>query len=487
MKVLLTLPPLTSPIKANFMDNFDNESGQYPPIGLLYIAAYLLQHSHHTVKVLDPQAENLSQEKTLKIISDFKPDVVGIHVLTFHLIDCIELASHIRSSFPETKIICGGPHVHIYPQETLKQPGVDYTMVGEGESSFKKLLDYLEGDCARDEVPGLYYYDNTGKIRLTKPNEVIRDLNLLPHPARQLINTDLYSSVLAKHAVATTIMTSRGCPYKCIYCDRPALGKNFRARSPENVIEELKLCLEMGINEFNIFDDTFTIDRQRVIEICKLLIEQQLPIRWSCRSRVHLVNPEMLSWMKKAGCGRISFGVETGNEKIGKILKKGANVDTARKAIQMTKKAGIEVLADFILGNPDETKKEIEETIQFALKEKPDYAQFSIMTPYPATELYTLGLNTKLYKNDHWRDFAANPDPDWQTPIWDEHFSKEELIQIVKDAYRRFYFRPRYMLRQMARLKSLGEFKRKIRAGFRVLTTCVFNSRKNNSSLAQIN
>jgi len=344
-------------------------------------------------------------------------------------------------------------------------------MVGEAEVSFSKFIEFIAGNRPRDEVEGLYYLDETGSAVQTRPNHLLPDLDALPHPARELTDVSLYNSVLAKNSIATTLMTSRGCPFTCIYCDRPALGKKFRARSPENVVDEIEGCISLGIHEFNIFDDTFTIDRKRVISICKEIIRRNLKIRWSCRSRVHLVSPEILAWMKKAGCGRISFGVETADDRVGKILKKGADVEQARQAIAMTKKAGIEVLADFIIGSPGEGPKEVESTIKFAIKTNPDFAQFSIMTPYPATKLYDMGqAEFGLYANDHWQKFAANPSPEWETPIWDEIFTKDELVQLCTSAYRRFYFRPRYIGKQIVGLRSLGELKRKARAGLKMLS-----------------
>jgi len=471
MKVLLTLPPLHSPIKANFVDSFDNESGQYPPIGLLYLAGYLLEHSQYEVHVLDPQAEKLSHEETIKRIVAIGPDVVGVHMLTFHLIDSLKMIQNIKKILPKTRIICGGPHVHIYPRETLMQPGIDFTLVGECEQTFKIFLDYLENKCPITDVNALYYFDHEGNIQNTTRSPLLANLDELPHPARNLLNPTFYSSVLAKQSVTTTLMTSRGCPYKCIYCDRPVFGKDFRARSPENVLEEIEQCIQLGIFEFNIFDDTFTIDRERVIAICNLIIERKLPIRWTCRSRVHLVSEEILDRMKKAGCGRISFGIETADDKVGRILKKGSDIDQAKYAIRATKAAGIEVLADFIIGSPGESRNGINKTISFALEESPNYAQFSIMTPYPATPLYAMGLNTKLYKFDHWREFARNPDPNWETPIWHENFTKRELIKIVKQAYFKFYFRPEYLFTQLRSLQSFNELKRKARAGLKVFTT----------------
>ena len=471
MKVVLALPPISSPIKANFVDTFDNESGQYPPIGLLYLAAYLKANSSHEVTILDCQAENLSHKNAASRLKILQPDVLGIHCLTFHYLDCLKLAENAKIAWPDVTVVVGGPHVHIFPEETLLQSPIDYSMVGEAEVTFSKFVEYVNGSIPRDHVEGLYFLNRAGEPELTKPNPLLPDLDLMPNPARELTNVSLYNSVLAKRSSATTLMTSRGCPFTCIYCDRPALGKTFRARSSKNVVDEIEECIQLGITEFNIFDDTFTIDRKRVVKICEEIIARGLNIRWSCRSRVHLVSPEILTWMKRAGCGRISFGVETADDRVGKILQKGADVAQAEKAIAMTKEAGIEVLADFIIGSPGETKTEIDSTIEFALRTNPTFAQFSIMTPYPATKLYQMGLNEyKLYDHDHWREFATNPSPDWETPIWNQHFSKEELVSMCEEAYNRFYIRPTFIARQLKELQSFGEFVRKARAGLKILS-----------------
>ena len=470
MKVLLIQPPEFYMITTNVPSVVDEESGAYPPLGLLYVAAYLEQNSAHQVEILDTLLDHLSYERIEEEIRLRKPDLVGIQAMTFTLIDATLTAKAVKRVDPSIPVVFGGPHVYIYPQETLKIPEVDYIVVGEGEVTFTLLLEALQEDRDLTNVPGIGYRDSYGEIKLTPLVPLNQHLDELPMPARHLIPQDRYYSVLAKETPITTMMTSRGCPMQCIFCDRPHLGKQFRYRSPESVVAEMESCEKMGIREIFVYDDTFTIRRDRVIEICRQKIERGLQIKWDIRAHINTMSDEVLDALAAAGCHRIHYGVESGTKEITKVLKKGIDLDRTREVFTKTKRRGITTLGYFMIGNPTETRDQAIETIEYARKLDADFIHLSVATPFPATELYRLGFKVGLYQDDYWREFARNPRVDFKPNLWNEIMTSEELVELMKWGYRRYYMRAGYLMKRVLELRSWGEFKRKARAGIRLLS-----------------
>jgi radical SAM superfamily enzyme YgiQ (UPF0313 family) len=218
-----------------------------------------------------------------------------------------------------------------------------------------------------------------------------------------------------------------------------------------------------------MYDDTFTIDRQRVFDICDLIIAQKLDIKWDIRARVNTVDREMLERLKQAGCVRIHYGVESGTEKILKVLRKGITLEQVEKAFALTREVGIETLAYFMIGNPTETEEDIKKTINFIKKIKPDYVHIAATIPFPATNLYRMALEQKIIPRDVWLEFAKNPTKDFSPPLWEENLTAQKLHSYIKQAYRKFYFRPSYIIKRFFALKSFEEFKIKVKAGLSML------------------
>jgi len=276
-----------------------------------------------------------------------------------------------------------------------------------------------------------------------------------------------YSSLLGSQGYITTMLTSRGCPFHCIFCHRPHLGKEFRARSAENVLEEIRQIIKMGISEIMIYDDTFTVDLDRAKAICLGIIQDNLPITFDIRARVDTVDDELMELLKVAGCKRIHYGVEASVPSVLKAICKEIDLGKVEETFKLTKRYGIETLAYFILGSPTETVTDIEHTIEYAKKLNPDYCHFAIMTPYPATPLYQLGLNEGLY-NDYWLEFAKSPSASFKPPCWGE-INRETLVKLLGKAYKSFYLRPGYILKQVNKARKSKSLGRKVRAGLRVL------------------
>jgi len=467
MKILLILPPDIHMIKTNVPSFVDQGIGVYPSLGLLYIATSILRRTDWQVELLDCKAENITYDTLEEEIQKRNPDVVGIQVLTFTSIDAILTAKTVKSINPRIYVIFGGPHVNIYPQESLSMPCVDFIILGEGEYSVCEFLEALRAKTDFGTIKGLGYKKH-GELCINPQQKFISNLDALPYPDRTLLKWERYFSIASEHSPITTMISSRGCPFHCLYCYRPHLGKEFRARSAENVVQEMSICQKMGIKDIFFYDDTFTVDRRRVLDICDLIVKQKVSIDWDVRAHINTVDEVILSKMAQAGCRRIHFGVESGTPEIQKVLKKDLDLNKVKRVFSEAKKAGLKTLAYFMLGCPTETKKQIEQTVNFMLELNTDFVHISVATPFPSTEMYTLGFTQGLYQKDFWREFAQNPSEDFSPEFWIENLTKDELFVAVKNAYKRFYFRPAYVIQSLLQINNSRNLRQKFSAGIKM-------------------
>ena len=470
MRILLINPPNLNPVASVLPEALEKERGHNPPLGLLYIAGYLkAQKGNYDVRLIDSPTENLDYSQLSEKIRDFNPEIAGITTMSFTIIDALKTAALVKKINPAIKVVFGGVHVHIYGKETLDLGNSDFIVLGEGEKTFHQLVENIGSEEKLKEIPGLIFYDKEGTLVRTPPSEFIENLDELPFPARDLIDNKKYFSALGANRQVTTMITSRGCPFRCLFCDRPQLGKRFRARSPKNVADEMEQCLKnYGIKEFLVYDDTITVQRQRVIDICDEIIRRKLNIVWDIRARVDTIDEALLSALKKAGCARIHYGVESGTQKVLDIFQKGITLEQAERVFKLTKKAGIQTLGYFMIGNPTETKEDVLKTISFAKKLSADYVHITTTIPYPDTKLYFLALQEGIIEKDVWLEFAKNPSLSFVPPVWDKNLSRQDLHNLMKMAYKEFYFRPSYLLKRILTLRSFGELQRKIKGGLKI-------------------
>jgi len=468
MKVLLVAPPGTETIKSDLIHLIHEERGINPPIGLLYVATSIKENSNHKVEVLDASVDKLSLKQIGEEIKKFNPDIVGMTLSTFSLLECIRIARLAKEINPKTKVMVGGIHVYIFPRETIELGCFDYGVLGEAEHSIITILDKIEKNESLSDIKGVVCKEN-GNIIETGPPELLTDLDSIPFPDRTLLPYKRYNSIIAKANPINIMITSRGCPCKCIFCDRPHLGKHFRVRSADNVADEFEECYKLGIKEILVYDDTFTINQRRVIDICKKIIERNIKIYWGIRARVDTVSEEMLELLKKAGCVRINYGVESGDPEVLKGLNKGITLEQAEKAFSLTRKYGIDALAYFMIGCPGDTQKTIEATRKFAEKIKPSYVHFTILMPFPSTKVYADALEKGFIKKDVWREFAKNPVSDFEIPVYEENFKRHELVKLLGKCNKGFYFRPSYILREIFKKRTPAQFYREARAALKLL------------------
>ncbi|HWI20081.1 MAG TPA: radical SAM protein [Vicinamibacterales bacterium] len=458
---MLIFPPDKHAVRAmyTFQDNDDTGIGVKPPLGPMFVAAYVKNKTDHEVKILDCQVLRLNEEQIKAEIRDFKPDVVGVCAWTDFWYDawrCIQLAKEVD---PKIHVTVGGPHVGIYSGVTLEHSGADSVIVGDGEIPFFWLVNAVSNGYAPKDLPGLHFKEH-GVAMGEQEFYIHGDLDTLPHPDRTMLPYKSYHSVVAKSDYVTTMITSRGCPYKCTFCKLSF--QKVLSRSAADVVKELKAIAALGIKEVEVYDDTFTWSKKRLIEICKGIVDEGLELDWAIRDRVSSPTPETMEWLARAGCRRIHFGIESGSNKTLKTIKKSIDTDQAIAAVALAKKHGIQVLTYFMLGLPGETVEDMRETIRFAKRLDPDYSTFSVTVPYAGTEMYQDGLAQGIIPTDYWLEFAKKPTPNFVVPyFWEEHLNKRQLLDIRDEATRSFYFRPKYVLKQLRQSASIGEVRRK--------------------------
>ena len=469
MRVLLINPPRDNEVMCGSNPRIIEESrGFNPPLGILYVAAELAKDSEHAVSVLDCQVEEFGYAQMEEFIVKAEPDIVGISAMTLTLLDVYKTAEVVKGINKRIKVVLGGPHVSLYPDETIKNGNIDFLLLGEGEYSFRKLVDVFNDAEKVKEIPGIVFKDN-GKVIKNPTSELICDLDEISFPARRMVPYEKYDSLLTTRSPVTTMFTSRGCPFQCSFCARPHLGKKFRMQSAKRVVEEIRECVDIGIHEFLFYDDTFTIDRRRVLDICEGILSSGVDIGWHIRSRVDTIDQEMLKLLKKAGCRGIHYGVEAGTDKTLKALNKGITIEQVKNTISLTKKHHIPTLAYFMVGNPGETRSDVIKTFDLMKVLSPDYVHITILTPFPGTKIYEDALSRGIIARDVWRDFSLEPKEGFVPPVWEENLSRNELAQLLSDGYRSFYMNPGYALKSLVRIRSFNEFKKKLSSGLKLL------------------
>jgi len=457
MNVVLVFPPIT--VEDRYGKSVRNVGGVLPPLGLAYIASFLEAHDH-CVNIIDGQASMMSMEQLAEQVSGMKPDVVGLSALTPTIHRANQAATAIRKKCPEINIVMGGHHPSLFPTETItRNQDVDIVCIGEGEHTMLELTRALESNEGLSEVRGIAFRDGN-KIRQNSPREFIEDLDSLPFPARHLLPMKAYRPLPNqwKRLPVVHMMASRGCPYRCTYCSKSVFGRTYRTRSPQNVIEEINLVIKKyGAKEVEFWDDTFTMNRSWVHALCDLMIKEGLDIVWTCETRVDRVDLDTLRTMEKAGCWKISYGIESGCQDLLDTIKKDITLEQIRNAVKWTKNAEIEAGLSFMLALPRETPEDALKTIRLAVELDPEYAQFCITTPYPGTELFS---QAQCYGNlsCNFSGFTI-----WN-PVFVPHGYEDakKILEVQKRAFRAFYCRPMYFLKRISKIRSLTDLKRNI-------------------------
>jgi anaerobic magnesium-protoporphyrin IX monomethyl ester cyclase len=418
-----------------------------PPLGLASLASFL-ERNNVEVTIIDAQAEQMALADIIQRIGRYNPLFIGITATTSIIDNGLEIARLCKEAFPESKVIMGGVHPMVMTEEVLDNLSVDFIVRGEGELA---LLDLVKG---RDlKSIGGVSYKLEGKIYHNDDRPVIDNLDSLPFPAYHLLPMRKYYPALGayKRLPAISMVTTRGCPGRCTFCYGGMLGKHIRHRSAQNIIEEIKLLkADYGIKEICFYDDTFTVFKDNVKQFCRLLIQDKINISWSCFSRVDFIDEETLKEMKEAGCHQIMYGIESADEGILKNINKRFSLEQANRIMALTKKVKIDVRAAFMFGSPGETEETMQRTINYAIKSDPDLVVFNITTPYPGTEMFKWAKDKGYLRTLNWEKY------DLATAVMELPTVDSRTVEkYYKNAYKKFYLRPAYIIKRILRMKSL--------------------------------
>jgi anaerobic magnesium-protoporphyrin IX monomethyl ester cyclase len=367
-----------------FRPSNDRSIFRFPPLGLGYIAAYLKQHGF-SVDLVD--CTFLGQEEALEKVRRSDPKIVGIYSMFSMKDKALQMARLLRESCE--LLVAGGPLPTLNPEVFLQD--FDVVVIGEGEETMLELVREVEKDADLSRVRGMAYKDeNQSKTKVTPPRGFIQNLDRIPFPARELFDNQAYKNHYSRKFgyTITSLITSRGCPFSCDFCSQPIFGNRFRTRSAVNIVDEIERVLELGYERIWFADDCFTLSRKRLTEICNQILRRGIKIDWECLSRVDTIDREMAEKMKQAGCVRVFFGIESGNDSVLALMKKRATTKRAREAVYTTKRSGIQVGAFFIVGYPGETDETVLDTVRFASSLPLDYLSFTLPYPIPGTPLY---------------------------------------------------------------------------------------------------
>ncbi|MBM4054159.1 MAG: radical SAM protein [Planctomycetes bacterium] len=472
MRVLLIDPPFY---------RFFNYYNRYFPLGLSYLSS-VLKKAGHEVTIYDADCNKDSkgmdytrlpemyasyikelrnpENQILKEISDtlrtFQPNLVGITVMTPKAASAFTVASLVKAYDRTCSVVFGGPHATLKPGEIFNiSEDVDFVISGEGEGSFPELVNSLERKENRfDTIAGLSYCKDGKKVN-TGSGKFIDNLDTLPFPDREsFIGANTYTS-----EDMGLIMGSRGCPYNCSYCATQIWTRKVRYRSITNILEEIKCVYERyGTHQFTFKDDSFTVNRKRVMEFCEALIKLGISVKWDCNTRADLVDLQLLKMMKKAGCNSIKVGVESGSERILKIMDKGVQLERTKESAKLFRKAGIHWTAYFMMGVPTETKEDIKETVKLLYEIKPSFASIGVYEPFPGTRLFDIGVERGLVKREmEYEEFFSRIPSDYylkDVKRRSDTMDQEEFVVLEKEVKETFHDYNKNIARIFERAKA---------------------------------
>jgi radical SAM superfamily enzyme YgiQ (UPF0313 family) len=444
MKVMLINPPDTAS-KYKFIGLVA------PPLGIGYIAA-VLEENDIDVKIIDGPALEIGWEDLENEIIKYSPDIVGITALTPTINQALKSARIAKSACSDASVVLGGYHPTFTYQELLKNDFVDSVVLGEGECTMLEIAKAARNGTSLREVKGI-----ATREFITPPRPIIEDLDILPFPARHLLPMDRYK-ILNMKLPTGTLISGRGCPYKCSFCSSAAMhGHKLRMRSAENIVDEMEHLVDAHHAKMIAFmDDTFTMNQKRVEEVCSEIKNRDLDLYWGCTARADTVSSKLLKKMKESGCITLFLGVESADQQHLDKLNKRITLDRIRRTFELTRELNLRTIASAVLGMPGDTKQSIEKTINFVKSLNPSYAVFSLATPYPGTNFYIEASKQNLIKVNDWSKYTL------LNPVLETvDCSLEELKNLQKQAFMDFYLRPGYIIRQTWRdgfviLKTVG-------------------------------
>lgn len=427
-----------------------------PPTDLMYLAA-IAEREGLEAKIKDySQSGNLEQD-----LREFKPDYLVVNIATpslEHDLDAIRKAKEIN---PEIITIAKGAAFLTLGEKILAEHEfLDFGILGEAEETLKEILEEQE----KTRILGIYYKEN-GNVKFTGNRAFIENLDSLPFPARHLVDNSIYRRP-DNNKVQATIKVERGCPFHCFFClATPVSGAKVRRRSVENIVAEIRECVEKyNIRNFLFWSDIFNLDKKWTMDLCQAIIDSGLKITWSANTRADTADLEMAKMMYKSGCRLVSIGVESGSQEMLEKMGKNITLNDVRRTVKVFKQAKIRIYNYFVIGLPWETEETVEETIKFAIELNSDFISFYTATPLPGSRFYDYAKEHNLF------DKETSFESAYFYPAVNTHYlTKERVFELHKLAIKRFYLRPLYILKMLSRIRSFAEIRNYFVAGMNVL------------------
>lgn len=459
-RIVLINPPRDHLVHLDVRDFVDlGEISSFPPIGLMVLAQALRRKNpRFSVSILDSVVKRMDYAGIGRYVSEQKADLVGITSFTFTFYDVVQTARRIKKVCPSVPVVIGGPHMYTFAQETMTHSCFDYAVVGDGEGPFPELCASVMENRPVPSMPGLLSREE-GKV-VGSGVAFSRNLDEIEKPALDLIEPHLYYSTLGERKAVGTILSSRGCPFRCTFCQVPKVP--YRMRSVENILGEIETYLELGINDFFFFDDLFNITKERIQEFCETVLERRLKISWMFRGRVDQVDHLLMKLSARSGCHAVSVGIEDSTDEGLRWINKKITMRQAYAAVKAIRGNGVKCSANWILGLPHHrTRADLFHLLNTAMDLGTDYAQFSLLQCMPGAALHDQAKAEGGIDGEAWNRYVLEPFPDFSPPIWERYFSRHELLSFYSYCYKRYYLRPSVILREVLSAKSGADLLRK--------------------------
>ncbi|MDD5687895.1 MAG: radical SAM protein [Elusimicrobia bacterium] len=432
-----------------------------PILGLTYLSSSLSKNNINNC-IVDTRAGKLNVSEAVKSVIKYNPEIVGISCTTNQFPNGLMIAEQLKSIRPEIMIVFGGPHVSALPDELIKHKFIDYIIQGEGEYSFINLVKHILADEKLNE--GGIYFKKDNILQSTGPAKLIEKLDNIPFPDFSKLDIKTYFKrqkmfAHTKRVPYLSIITSRGCPGKCVFCSKAVYKQRCCMRSPENMIEEIERDIkDYKVKEIRIYDDCFTLSKSRVIEFCKLAVKKKLDVSFALPNgiRIDQVDKEMLEYMRAAGFYMLFFGVESGDQKVLDIINKGIKIEEIKQAVKLCKKMGFYTCMYLVVGLPGSSSESEKMSLKLLKELNPNFIGVSMVTPYPGSELYNEMMRNKKSLQKSWNtykhDYTSNKGDLLYIPAG---MTQDEVIYWYKKMYRDFYLRPAFWFNQFRNISWL--------------------------------
>ena len=432
----------------------------FPPLGLMHIQAAVEKRSSFKAEICDPVIDNLDYPDFEELLKRYPLDLVGISTYTHSLPDVQMTINLVRKLNPNAHIVLGGPHCAMFPEYAIQLQGMNAMVTGDGEDAFLDMVKAHNAGKDYSGISGVWWKTSDGQVVRNTERASTKNLSAYPWPDRSRSRYKDYYLPGTKQPLVTTAMTSRGCPHSCPFC--LTYKKQYRIRDIDDILDEMEHCLSLGITECHFIDDLFTPNSQWVLKFCDAVERRGLKFNWGYKTTIAGTTREQIRRCRETGCTKIHFGVESANNEGLDTLGKHCDTDDVHRVFKWCREEGVRSVAYIMVAGPHErTMDEAVKNLDEMIKLEAEFAVFAVYSPYPGTESFADGAKKGLYPADCWDRMMKDPLCGVEVPVcWEEHLSREQILELLKIAHRKFYMRPQFIARQILGIETGAEFKR---------------------------